>query len=265
MKKSALVAGCLSAVAMLDGQTGNYEVKRAFVSPNASVTAAVAAQPSGLAYGYPFTYFFGVISNGSFVRFQELPQSRYFGEYHGTAWLDDVQPRWIDNRFLIFADPSGLAIADVQNRRILVDHVFTAYEKSPVADKWGAIRRRATNRHQPQLNDDFEDMVLVINPYDVANQIGSATEDNFVGQMKAAKPGGIVLTKPQWAPDGSALAVVTSNRGAVEAVRYHTNLNETGRTAVNLQVDRESALSLSLNTNVARAAKSILSDPAIFQ
>jgi hypothetical protein len=57
---------------------------------------------------------------------------------------------------------------------------------------------------------------------------------------------------------------LTWNRGVVEAVRYDTNLNETGRTAVTLQVNRESALSLSLDTNVARAAESILSKPTIF-
>jgi len=165
---------------------------------------------------------------------------------------------------LFSKNPSGLAIADVQNRRLLVDHVFTAYGKSPVADKWAAIRLRATGRHQPRFSNDFQDTVLVIDPYDVANRIANATEENFVGQMKAVNPGGIVLAKPQWAADGSAFAVLTWNRGAVQAVRYDANLNETGRTAVNFQVDRESALSLSLNTDLAQAAKSILSNPTIF-
>jgi len=264
MKKSALIAGCLSAVAMLHGQTDNDGIKRTFLSPNGFVTAAVGAQTSALGHGHPPIYSLGAISNGSFVRFQELPPSRYFAEYHGTAWLDDVQPRWIDNRFLIFEDPSGLAIADVQNRRLLVDHVFTGYAQSPVADKWAAIRLRATGRHQPQLGEDFQDTVLIIDPHAVANQIGNATEENFVGQMKAVNPGGIVLAKPEWLPDGSSFAVLTWNRGAVKAVRYDANLNETGRTAVNLPVDRESALSLSLNTNLAQAAKNILSNPTIF-
>ena len=88
--------------------------------------------------------------------------------------------------------------------------------------------------------------------------------DNFVGQTKAARPGGIVLAKPEWAPDGSTFAILTWNNRKVEAVRYDTNLNQTGRTAVNLQVDRESALSLSLNPNLAETAKKILSDPTIF-
>ena len=53
-----------------------------------------------------------------------------------------------------------------------------------------AIRLRAVSRLQPQLTDDFEDTVLMIDPYDVANQINNATEDNFVGQMKVARSGG---------------------------------------------------------------------------
>jgi Tol biopolymer transport system component len=79
----------------------------------------------------------------------------------------------------------------------------------------------------------------MINPYDVANRIGNATEDDFFGQMKAVNPGGIVLAKPEWSPDGSRFAALTWNGGKVEAVRYDTNLDETGRAAVNLQVDRE--------------------------
>jgi len=264
MNKLALIATWFSAAVMLSDQTGNYELKRRFVSPDSSLTAAVGTQTSAQGYGHPPIHFLGAISNGSFVRFQELPPSQYFAEYHGMAWIEDVQPRWIDNRFLIFADPSGLAIADFQTQRLLVDHVFTGYEKSPIGNRWAAIRLRATDRLQSELTDDFQDTVLVIDPYDVANEIANAAEDNFVGQMKAAKPGGIVLAKPEWAPDGSTFAILTWNRGATEAVRYNTNLRETGRTAVSLKVDRESALSLSLKPNLAEAAKSILSDPTIF-
>jgi hypothetical protein len=265
MKKAALFAGCLWTVALLHGQTGSDQIERTFVSPDGSLTAAVAAQTSASSNRRPPSYSLGAINNGSFLPFRQLPPSVYFAEYHGTAWFEDIEPRWMDNRFLIFQDKFGLAIADVQNRQLLADHVFTAYEKSPVGDKWAAIRLRATGRHQPRLSDDFQDTVLIIDPYHVANQIGNATEANFVGQMAAVNPGGIVLAKPEWAPDGSAFAVLTWNRGAVEAVRYDANLNETGRTAVNLQVGRESALSLSLNTNLSQTAKRILSDPTTFE
>jgi hypothetical protein len=264
MKKPALLAGCLSAMATLQGQTGEYQITRTFISPNSSLTAAVAAQPSKLPHAYPWIYSLGAISNGSFVPFRNLPPSLYPREYHGTAWFEDVKPRWTGDRFLIFEDEAGLAIADVRNRRMLVDHVFEAYEKSRVADKWAAIRYRATGRQQESLESNFQDTVVVIDPYDVANRIGNATEENFVGQMKAVNPGGIVLAKPEWVAGGSNFAVLTWNRGAVQAVRYDTNLNETGRTAVNLHVDRESALSPSLDPKLAHAAKRILSDPAMF-
>ena len=264
MKKSVLFAGCLFGVAMLHGQIGEYEIKRTFVSPNDSVTAAVAAQMSALGRGHPPIYSLGVASNGLFMPFAQLPDSRYFREYHGTGWFDG-EPRWIDDRFLIFEDDAGIAIAEVQSRRLLVDHVFTDYEKSPVADKWVAIRLRAVGRLQPQLTDDFEDTVLMIDPYDVANQIDNATEDNFVGQMKVAHPGGIILAKCEWAPDGLGVAVLVWERGNVKAVRYDVNLNETARVPVNLQVDHESALSLSLNPNLSETARRILSDAKTFK
>src|SRR5262249_2555772 len=116
-----------------------------------------------------------------------------------------------------------------------------------------------------QLTDDFEDTVLMIDPHDVANQIGNATEDNFVGQMKAAQPGGIILAKCEWAPDGLGFAVLVWKCGNVKAVRYDANLNETARVPVNLQVDHESALSLSLNPNLSETAKKILSDTKTFE
>jgi hypothetical protein len=264
MKITVLVLAGLLAGGPLHSQTNGYQVERTFVSPNGLVRAGVAAKASLPTRDRPPIYSLGAISNGSFVPFQQLPSPVYFAEYHGTAWFQDAQPRWIDQRFLIFEDKSGVAIADVQNRRLLVDHVFTAYEKSPVDDKWAAIRLRATGRQQPRLTDDFQDTILMIDPHAAANQIGNVTDANFVAQMAAVNPGGILLAKPQWTPDGSAFSVLTWNHGAVEAVRYDANLNETGRTAVNFPVDRESARSLSLNANFARAAKSILSDPTIF-
>ena len=264
MKKIALVAVCLLAVAPVSGETSSYQIKRTFLAPNRLVTAAVAARPKVSSQVTPPIYALGAASNGSFVPYEELPPSMYFAEYHGTAWFDDIEPRWIDDRFLIFEDRYRIAIADVQNRRMLVDHVFGAYQKSPVTDKWVAVRLRAAGRHQESLDANFQDTVLVIEPYDVANRIANATEENFVGQMRTVNPGGIVLAKPEWAPDGSKFAVLTWNRGTVEAVRYDANLNKSGRTAVNLQVDRELALSLSFNTELAHTAKSILSDPTLF-
>lgn len=266
LKSFASVTHCLIGAfaiviaSSLHGQTVQYRVTRTLVSPGGAVTAAVAARDTQ--YGPIFSL--GSMIDGSFQPFVDLPRPVYQREYHGSDWFQTMPERWINDRFVVFEDQFGIAIADVENRRMLVDHVFEAYEKSPVTDKWVAIRLRATDRHQESLDANFQDTVLVIDPYDVTSRVANATEQNFVGQMKAVNPDGIVLAKPQWAPDGSAFAVLTWNRGAVQAVRYNTNLNEAGRTAVNLHVDRKSALSLSLNTDLAQAAKSILSNPAIF-
>jgi hypothetical protein len=262
--KTAVLSVVCGIAAFTNAQAGDYRIEHMFVSSSGTASAALAAEDSNVRVGHPPIYSLGTSSDGFFTPFVELPDPIYRQECHGTSWFHGLQPRWIDDRFLVFEDKSGIAIADVQNRRLLVDHVFTAYEKSPVADKWVAIRFRATDRHQPELSDDFQDTVLMIDPYEVANRIGAATEANFVGQMRAVNPGGIVLAKPEWAPDGSTFAVLIWNRGTVEAVRYDTNLNETGRTRVDLQVDRESALSLSLNAKLAQTAKNILSDPTIF-
>jgi hypothetical protein len=264
MKKAALVAGCLLITAVLHGETGSYEVKQTFLSPNGSLTTVVAAEASALGRGHPPIYSLGALSNGSFLPFRDLPPSRYFPEYHGTSWFHGIEPRWIDDRFLIFEDKAGVAIADVQNGLMLVNHVFMAYEKSPVADKWAAIRLRGTGRHQESLDANFQDTVLIIDPNDVANQIGNATEENFVGQMVAVNPGGIVLAKPQWAPDGSAFAVLTWKQGIVAAVRYDTTLRETARSTVKIQINRDAALSTGLNEDLAPVAARILSDPSTF-
>src|SRR5437762_6877279 len=265
MNKAALFAGCLWTVTMLNGQTGTYEIKRTSVSPDGSVTAAVAAQPSTLGRDRPPIHSLGAISNGAFVPFRDLPASRYFAEYHGRAWFEDVQPRWIDDRFLIFEDEAGVAIADVRNQRMLVDHVFMAYVESPTAHEWAAIRFRPTARMQEQLTDDFQDTLLLIDPRYAATHIREASESNFVGHLQAVQPGGVILAKPTWASDGSSVAVLTWKQRTVAAVRYDTNLRETARSPVELKVDRESALSTGLNKDFAAVAARILSDPTTFE
>jgi hypothetical protein len=53
--------------------------------------------------------------------------------------------------------------------------------------------------------------------------------------------------------------------GAVSAVQYDTNLRETARTAIDLRVDSETALSVWLKKDLAPVSKRILSDPRTFQ
>jgi hypothetical protein len=56
---------------------------------------------------------------------------------------------------------------------MLVNHIFTAYEKSPIDNKWAAIRLRATGRYQESLDANFQDTILVVDPHDVANRIAN--------------------------------------------------------------------------------------------
>ncbi len=72
------------------------------------------------------------------------------------------------------------------------------------------------------------------------------------------------LLPPEWAADSSRFAILLWKNGAVSAVQYDTKLRETARTAVDLQVDRETALSVGLKKDLAPVSKRILSDPEPF-
>jgi hypothetical protein len=148
---------------------------------------------------------------------------------------------------------------------MLLDHVFMGYAKSPTSDEWAAIRFRPTARMQEQLDEDFQDTLLLIDAQSAAIRLRDVTETNFVGHLKAVQPGGVILAKPVWSDDGLAFAVLTWKQGTVGAVRYDTTLREAIRTIVDLIVDRESALSTGLNKDLAHAAAKILSDPRTFQ
>jgi hypothetical protein len=246
--------------AWLQGQTVTYRIERTLTSPSGSATAFVAAQDTK--YGQIFSL--GGTKNGVFQPFTQLPNPVYRREYHGSDWFQTMPEHWLDDRFLVFEDAYGLVIADVQNEQMLVDHVFTGYAKSPTANEWAAIRFRPTTRTQEQLTGDFQDTLLLIDPKDAAAHIREVSDSNFVGQLKAVKPGGVLLAPPEWSPDGSAFGVLTWKQGAVEAVRYDANLNEIARVPVNIQVDHDTALSLSFKPELAQRAKKILSDPTIF-
>ena len=73
------------------------------------------------------------------------------------------------------------------------------------------------------------------------------------------------LAAPEWTPDGSRFAVLVWKDGAVSAVQYDTQLRETARTSIDLQVDRETALSVWLKKDLAPVAKRILSDSRTFK
>jgi len=148
---------------------------------------------------------------------------------------------------------------------MLLDHVFEAYAKSPVSDQWAAIRFRPTTRMQEQLDEDFQDTLLLIDPQHVAIHLRDVSEANFVAHLKAVQPGGVMLAKPVWSDDGSAVAVLTWKQGTVAAVRYDRSLREIARAIVELRVDRQSALSTGLNEDLAPIAARILADPRTFE
>ncbi len=261
MKHTLLAISELAVVLALSGQTLDYRITRTLTSPSGAVPAAVAAHDTQ--YGPIFSL--GSLTSGGFQPFAELPHPVYWREYHGSDWFNTMPEHWIDDRFLIFADEYGLAIADVSNRQMLLDHVFMAYAKSPVADEWAAIRFRPTARMQEQLADDFQDTLLLIDPTYAATHVHEVSESNFVGQLRGVQPGGVILAKPVWYDAGSAVAVLTWKQGTVAAVRYDRTLRETERSPVELKVDRESALSTGLNEDLAPVAARILSDPRTFQ
>jgi hypothetical protein len=260
MKYSVVAISQVALVLALSGQTLHYRITRTLRPPSGTVVATVAAHDSQ--YGPIFSL--GSMTNGSFAPFADLPRPVYRREYHGSDWFETMPEQWIHDRFLVFADEYGLAIADVANRQMVLDHVFMAYAKSPTADEWAAIRFRPTARMQEQLEEDFQDTLLLIDPQSAATHVHEVTDANFVAHLKAVQPGGVILAEPVWSSDGSAVSVLVWKQGPVTAVRYDTGLRETGRTAVNVQIARKLALSTGLNKELAPLAKKILADPRTF-
>lgn len=246
-------------------QAPQMTVKATYKSPVIGRELVVVSVPSPLGAENPLEELIGKIERGAFVEAKNLAHTAYTREYHGNSWIIGTGLNWISDRFVWTADEMGLFVADAETNTILVNNVLTAYVKSPIADQWAAIRFRPTSRAQERLDENFEDTILLLDPETMAAEAARSPDTDPLSHGKAVKASGIVLAQPEWARDGSAFAVLTWNRGTVQAVRYDANLNETSRTAVNLQVDSESALSLSLNTNLVEKAKSILSDPTVFQ
>src|SRR6266496_5168785 len=128
MKTKRVVLSVVCVIAASGGaQAGDYRIEQIFVSPRGTASVALAADDSNVRPGHPPIYLLGTSSDGSFTPIVQLPDALYRREYHGTSWFHGLQPRWIDDRFLVFEDKSGIAIADVPNRQILLDHVFIAH------------------------------------------------------------------------------------------------------------------------------------------
>jgi hypothetical protein len=245
--------------------TGPFTIKQVLRSPAGSQELVIVTTPSPLGPSNPPIELVGKLVNGNFVEAKNLAQTVYIHESHGFGWLLGQQQSWINDRFVWAQDNMGIFIADAETNTVLVNDVLAGYSKSPTTDEWAAIRFRATPRTQPLLGDDFDDTLLLLDPQEMATAAAAVSgQSDSLAHIKAVKPGGVVLAKPEWSPDGSAFAVLTWKRGAVEAVRYDGSLNETARTPINIQVDHDSALSLSFKPELTQTAKNILSDPTTF-
>jgi hypothetical protein len=252
---------------------GPFTVAKVFKSPTGIREIVVVTTPARSKTPAPPVELIGKMVNGSFVEAKNLAETVYRREYHGSGWIRDLEPTWIDDRLICAHDSIGIFIADAETNTILFnnvlanypDYVLAGYAKSPTAQRWAAVRFRPTTRIQAQLTDDFEDTVLLIDPRRVAAAAAGIQEPDSLAHVQSAKPGGVALAAPEWSRDGSAFAILTWKQGAVEAVRYNSNLREIGRVAVKIQVERETALSLAFKPELAKTAKNILRDPTTFQ
>jgi hypothetical protein len=244
---------------------GPFTVAKLFKSPTSIREIVVVTTPARSRTPAPPVELIGRMVNGSFLEAKNLVETVYLHEYHGNGCIRDGEPTWIDDRLVCAHDSIGIFIADAETNTILFNNVLAGYAKSPTAEQWAAVRFRLTARIQPLLTDDFEDTVLLIDPRRVAAAAAGIQEPDSLAHVQSAKPGGVALAAPEWSPDGSAFAILTWKQGAVEAVRYNSNLREIGRVAVKIQVERETALSLAFKPELAQTAKNILRDLTIFQ
>jgi hypothetical protein len=262
--KSAVLAVALTNSSLCYAGNEDFSVKKIFTSPSSHHDLVVVAYPSPLRAKNPPIEKIGKFLNGIFVEATNLAQTVYMREYHGNGWILDQADHWIADRYLWAADEVGLFVADAETNTILFNNVLEAYAKNPAADEWVAIRFRPSARIQEYLDEGFQDTLLFADPADMAAQASHLPEDSLA-HIKSMRVYGVALAPPEWATDGSRFAVLVWKNGAVSAVQYDTHLRETARMAIDLQVRRETALSIGLKKDLAFVAKRILSDPRTFQ
>jgi hypothetical protein len=255
-----------ACVFFVQGQTAqdHFVVKATLRSPNSTRELVVISRPSRLGGHNPPEEFIGKVFNGSFVEATNLAYTVYRREYHGNGWVLGREQHWIDDRFAWMSDDFGLFIADVETNTILVNNVLEAYAKNPLADKWVGIRFRPSARMQEYLEEDFQDTLLFLDPTDMAAQASRDLPKDSLAHVKSMRTDGVALGPPEWTPDASRFAVLVWKSGAVSAVQYDTKLRETARTAIDLHINRETALSVWLKKELAAVVKRILSDPRTF-
>jgi hypothetical protein len=262
---SITAAASFACVFFAQGQPAeDFVIKATLRSPSSTHEFVVISRPSRLGGHNPPEEFIGRIFNGRFVKATNLSYTVYTREYHGNGWVLGREQHWIDDRFVWTSDEFGLFIGDAETNTILLNNVLEAYAKNPVADKWVAIRFRPSARTQEYLDEGFQDKLLFIDPVDMAAQASRDLPKDSLAHIKSMQTDGVALGPPEWARDGSRFGVLVWKNGAVAAVQYDTDLRETARTTIDLQIDRETALSVSLKKELAVVVKRVLSDPRTF-
>jgi len=263
--KVAVLVFALTNSSLCCADHEDFSVKKIFTSPSSHDDLVVVAYPSPLSMKSPPIEKIGRLLSGIFVEATNLAQTVYTREYHGNGWILDQANHWIADRYLWTADEFGLFVADAQTNTILFNNVLEAYAKNSAADEWVAIRFRPSARIQEYLEEKFQDTLLLIDPVDMAAQASRNLPKDSLAHVKSKSVDGVALGPPEWAADSSRFAILVWKNGAVSALQYDTNLRETARTAIDLQIDRETALSVWLKKDLARVSKRILSDPKTFQ
>jgi hypothetical protein len=263
--KVAVLAVALTNSSLCCAGHEDFSVKKIFTSPSSHDDLVVVAYPSPLSMKSPPIEKIGKLLSGIFVEATNLAHTVYTREYHGNGWILDQANHWIVDRYLWTADESGLFVADAETNTILFNNVLEAYAKNPAADEWVAIRFRPSARIQEYLEEKFQDTLLLVDPADMAAQASRHLPKDSLAHVKSKRVDGVALGPPEWAADSSRFAILVWKNGAVSAVQYDTNLRETARTAIDLQVDRETALSVWLKKDLGPVSKRFLSDPRTFQ
>jgi hypothetical protein len=263
--KTAALAVALTNSSLSYAGNEDFNLKKIFTSPSSHHDLVVVAYPSSLGAKNPPIEKIGKFLNGIFVEATNLANTVYMREYHGNGWILGQADHWIADRYLWAADEFGLFVADTETNTMLFNNVLEAYAKNPAADEWVAIRFRPSARIQKYLDEGFQDTLLLIDPADMAAQAARDLPKDSLAHIKSMRIDGVALAAPEWTPDGSRFAVLVWKDGAVSAVQYDTQLRETARTSIDLQVERETALSVWLQKDLAPVVKRILSDSRTFE
>lgn len=184
-----------------------------------------------------------------------LAESNIRRENHGYGWMESAEAKWIDDRFLVFKDESGLAIIDVETNRLLLNQVLTGYSESPDGQAWAAIRRRNVPAKQDALTGNEDDTLWILDPKLLAANAGAASADHPFAHVPSVQLGGIVLAPPEWSEDGASVTLSLFSNGVIIQDTYNVSTRKRTKSTVveNPGLSRDQLLSLGFLTDVKNA------------